>query len=218
MNSSFWKMGIAKNRPLLLLLFVPGSSRASVRSTATDDREDLTFPLPPSLFVLLIHLGCSPCTPSCSTSVYADTQPFLPLKVNLFYFSKAFRAWPSLVVLHCTFQGSLVSQTVHNWHLYHRISVVIKFLEVALFVCSFKAAQSPLVFSHHLDVTPRKIKKTNLYLRFDSWRGKTSLASNFKIFSSVEIFLSNSTSTAPANKAHFRLHDLCLWRCGLTLS
>lgn len=43
MNSSFWKMGIAKNRRLLLLLFVPGSSRASVRSTATDDREDLTF-------------------------------------------------------------------------------------------------------------------------------------------------------------------------------
>lgn len=144
MNSSFWKMGIAKNRPLLLLLFVPGSSRASVRSTATDDREDLTIPLslPLPLFVLLIHLGCSPCNPSCSTSLDTNMQPFA---LERFSFSKTFCVCPSLVVLRCPFQGSLVRQTVRNWHLYHPISAVIKFSEVALFVCSSMVVKHCLV-------------------------------------------------------------------------
>lgn len=82
MNSSFWKMGIAKNRPLLLLLFVPGSSRASFRSTATDDREDLTFPLSLSLSSLFasaaLHVPCS--------AVYRSILTFSPLLLlSLFY-------------------------------------------------------------------------------------------------------------------------------------
>lgn len=196
MNSSFWKMGRAKNRPLLLLLlFVPGSSRASVRSTATDDREVLTFPLP--LLVLLIHLGCSPCTQSCSTSVYTDIQPFTLGSQFIFYFAKAFCAWPSLVVLHCTSQGSVVSQTVLHWHIYHQISVVMKFLEVALFICLSivtSTAEFPMLLCYNLDLPKRKIKTTNICLSVNSKTDKTSLASNFKTFSSVEIFILSSVT------------------------
>ena len=181
MNSSFWKMGIAKNRPpLLLLLFVPGSSRASVRSTATDDREVLTFPLPLPLplLVLLIHLGCSPCTRSCSTSVYTDIQPF-SLGSQFIYFSKAFCAWPSLVVLHCTSQGSVVSRTVLHWRIYHQISVVMKFLEVALFICLSVVtgtASFPMLLCYNLDLPKRKIKTTNICLWVYSKTDKKNLS------------------------------------------
>lgn len=131
MNSSFWKMGNAKNR--LLLLFVAGSSRASVRSTATDDREGLSSPLPLRLFVLLIHLGCSPCTSSCSTSFYTDIQPLTIWKS--IHFLKLFvlcRHW-----CFCTALFRDQSNSPYRWHLHHRISMALKFLGVALYVCYF---------------------------------------------------------------------------------
>lgn len=58
MKRSLWKMGVSKNRPLLLppLLLGPGRSRASVQSTSTDARPNGCF-----LFVLLVHLSCCPC-------------------------------------------------------------------------------------------------------------------------------------------------------------
>lgn len=88
-------MGTAKNRdvlllpPLLLLLFVPGSSRASFRSTAADDREDLTFP---SCSLSLSSLFPSAALHAPCAAVHLATPTFisLPLKVNL----KVFCAWP----------------------------------------------------------------------------------------------------------------------------
>lgn len=136
-------MGIAKNRPLLLLLlFVPGSSRASVRSTATDDREDLTFPLSLSLFVLLIYLGCSPRTLSCSTSVYTDIQPFTLESQFISFFRKLFvlgHRWCFCTALsrdHLSVKLSITLTSLPS------ISVVIKVLEVVLFICSSVVAST----------------------------------------------------------------------------
>lgn len=132
MNSSFWKMGNAKNR----LLFVAGSSRASVRSTATDDREGLTspLPLPLRLFVLLIHLGCS--------LVYLVLQYiFLHWNSALYHWKSIHFLFLKLFVLghHWCFCTALFrdqSNSPYRWHLHHRISVALKFLGVALYVSS----------------------------------------------------------------------------------
>lgn len=106
MNSLFWKMGITKNS--LLLLFVPGSSRASVRSTATDDREDLASPLSLSFFVLLLHLSCSPCTSTWHSTLFPLNLHFLKLLARgthwclctaLFWDHLSVSYWISVVVL-----------------------------------------------------------------------------------------------------------------------
>lgn len=67
MKRSLWKMGVSKNRSLLpTLLFGPGSSRASVQSTSTDDRPPGCY-----LFVLLILLSCCPCA-ACLRRPFTD--------------------------------------------------------------------------------------------------------------------------------------------------
>ena len=109
MNSSFWKTGVAKNSPLLLLpLFVPGSSRASAAPLPLMTGPRTLLSLSSCVTSAALRVPCS------AAHLLALTLSSIPLKVNLFYFSNAFSFFFAWLLL--MFLLSICQRGSCRWH------------------------------------------------------------------------------------------------------
>lgn len=146
-------MAVAKNRPLLLL-FVPGSSRASVRLTATDDREDLT--IPPSLS--LSSSFTSAALHVTHLAVHLWTSAFSPLPLTQFCFLELF-----VLGLYLRFCPTVFRDRLTNRPELTSLSLCIYGSKLItggvlrrVFCDGYLTAYFPLVLCFCLDFSPKK--------------------------------------------------------------